>query len=165
MTKAANYLIGIDVTSSRDTLWCRQRIYNDRVLSDVQKCTDLKEQCVDLPNTADFCADQNYSCGEEWGGTKQWDTVEDCESDMNDIVTGDLRSDTTQDTLACRLHYLRLAHASEQAAKENCPKITKNSTVCKQQIMSLSDNSHNTIIYIVVGSVLGALFLFTIKDQ
>ena len=122
MTKAANYLIGIDVTSSRDTLWCRQRIYNDRVLSDVQKCTDLKEQCVDLPNTADFCADQNYSCGEEWGGTKQWDTVEDCESDMNDIVTGDLRSDTTQDTLACRYIIFDLHMRASKLLKKTAPK-------------------------------------------
>ena len=117
-----------------------------------------------MPDIADFCADQNYACGTEWGDTKQWDTVPECENDMNNIVPGTYQSDTTQDTLACRLHYLRLAHESKEAAEENCPKITKNSTVCRQQVPSpppsdKDDEDENTIIYIIVGSVVGGILL------
>ena len=169
-TEAANYFIGENIENyaftqrhTRDTLACRLIIKTDIGMS-VQTCTDLKENCVQMPNIADFCADQNYACGTEWGNTKQWNTVPECENDMNNIVTGIYQSDTTQDTLACRLHYLRLAHESKEAAAEICPKITKNSTVCRQQVPSpppgdKDDEDDNTLIYIIIGSVGGGLLL------
>ena len=84
------------------------------------------------------------------------------------MAIGIYENDTTGNTLACRLHYLRLAHESPDAADENCPKIKLNSSVCVETSTSPSppppgdensDSNDDTTTYIIIGSVAGGVLL------